>query len=76
MERPEEEKFKVWPTRADQTAFATAITAGSVRAVNAHELSPTSNLLAAYRFFHEPISALVSFRSISTYGSEKCVSVA
>jgi hypothetical protein len=60
MERPEEEQFNVWPTRVDQVAFTTVITGGSLEAVTSHHLSRASNLVAAYQFFHDAISRLVS----------------
>ncbi len=52
MEIPDEECFKVWPTRVDQGAF---------KAIMLSDFSATisSNLLSAYRFFYQTIKKYI-----------------
>ena len=67
MERPEEEKYKLWPTLVNRTAFCQVLSAGSpmsvlnlfpvVRVPRRRKPEPRERLAEAYEFFFEAITA-------------------
>lgn len=66
MERPEEELFKLWPTKLNRDIFSSVISAGSrdsiekqyplVRLPRKRKPEPRSNLVEAYLYFSNVIS--------------------
>ncbi len=70
MERPDEEKYKLWPTLVNRTAFCQIISAGSpqkvrelfpvVRLPRKRKPEPREKLAEAYEFFFEKIEGICS----------------
>lgn len=65
MERPDEEKFKLWPTQMNRHAFCQIVTAGSFKAVRdlfpivklprKRKPEPRERLAEAYEYFYDKI---------------------
>ena len=70
MENPDEEKYKIWPTKLNRSVFSALITSRSkseidsafpiVRIGRRKNHEPRSNLVEAFHFFHEKIVAWLS----------------
>lgn len=67
MTNPEEEKFKVWPTAADQAHFRAVMTAGSPAEVfrlcgheKAKKATDLPNLAGAYVYFYEVLDSFAA----------------
>jgi len=59
MENPDEERFKVWPTQVDQEAYTVLMNAQSFERLPSQGILATSNLLQAYRYFHQELVEFV-----------------
>jgi uncharacterized protein with ParB-like and HNH nuclease domain len=55
MQDPDEERFKIWPTRVDQDAFKIIVMPASINEMESYEKKNSSMLIQAYNFFKDAI---------------------
>jgi uncharacterized protein with ParB-like and HNH nuclease domain len=55
MQDPDEERFKIWPTRVDQDAFKIIVMPASINEIESYEKKNSSMLIQAYNFFKDMI---------------------
>lgn len=83
MERPEEERYKLWPTTLNRTVFSDILSAGAKSGVEAkyplirlrrkRKPEPRSNLVEAYLFFAKSLEEWIAAASTRTgRSSEEC----
>lgn len=60
MKKPEEERFKLWPTRVDQESLKIIIEGPAGEEIESGKLPLESNLCKAYQFFHTAIHGYVT----------------